>query len=310
MFRSPLTILLLTLCPTVFASALQSLPTPTTIIPSATPAQPLFSSFPTPTPAPTPFDLSERCSNGDCGGPGPESTLSASVVTTTIVSTTSVPCYITTYITDSTTVTSTVYSTEIITSTVTKEGTVYIIQYSPTPILMSTLVESVTEITNTWWSYWLTSGGSAYQVTSTGQEQSIGGGTQGGYTQGADHNSGVGSGSGWHDHSGGDNGDSGSGSAWTHATANNAMGLNPTSVPAFGGGGASGDDGWGDTETHNNGGWGSSGTTRGGWGSGSSGGGGVNWNAARKRGTFDASWKLVLGSIGVFLVWEAINPLL
>ncbi|WVF65718.1 hypothetical protein IAT40_000449 [Kwoniella sp. CBS 6097] len=140
---------------------------------SASPASVTTSHFPAPTTAP----LVERCEEEHCSYGGEATTLQADVVTSTILSTTSVPCYITTYVTESQTITETIYSTETITSTVTKEGTVFIIQYSPTPVLMSVPVTSVTEIqiTNTWWSYWMTTEGSAYQVTSKGGEQTYGG---------------------------------------------------------------------------------------------------------------------------------------
>ncbi|WWD21027.1 hypothetical protein CI109_105508 [Kwoniella shandongensis] len=266
---------------------------------AAQPAQVSSPHTATPTPTLAPH-LLKRCASGDCGGPGGESTLSASVVTTTIVSTTSVPCYITTYVTDSQTITSTVYSTQIITSTMTKEGTVYIIQYSPTPVLMSTLVESVVEVTNTWWSYWLTSGGSAYQITSKGEEKTITGPAESTWSTGGDVSS-------WTT-SANVGGEGGVGTAWTHVTANNAVGATPsTSVPAGGWGNESG--------SSNAGGWGS-GSSAGGsgiWSTGSGSGSGtgvgaaVNWNAATRRsGTVD-SW--AMGGMAV-LVWTVTRLLL
>jgi hypothetical protein len=106
------------------------------------------STIPLLTPTPT---IAPRCGDGDCTFAGTATTLPA---TTTILSTTSVPCYITTYITDSTTVTSTVYSTATITSTVTSEGTVWIYQFSPTPYLFSSTYESTLQITETLTTYW------------------------------------------------------------------------------------------------------------------------------------------------------------
>ncbi|WVR09193.1 hypothetical protein IAU60_006255 [Kwoniella sp. DSM 27419] len=184
--------------------------------PSAT-APPLASAtsqFPSPTLAP----VIKRCDLEPCSFGGQATTLQASVVTSTILSTTSVPCYITTFVTDSKTVTQTVYSTEIITSTMTKEGTVFIIQYSPTPVLMSTPVTSVMEITNTWWSYWMATEGSAYQVTSKGPEQTLGGGVCDTCNLGSGWSSGSGSGSGAAPPANG-----GQGAAWTHLGANAAQ---------------------------------------------------------------------------------------
>ncbi|OXG78981.1 hypothetical protein C348_04114 [Cryptococcus neoformans Gb118] len=140
-----------------------------------------FTSFPSPTPTPTPtptlIQLEERCTSGGCGGPGDESTLTAAVVTSTILSTTSVPCYITTITTSSTTLTSTIYSTETITSTKTSKGTVYIIEYSPTPVVYSTPVESVVQFTVSWMSYWVESEGSYGGYTSQGAMTVYGGGS-------------------------------------------------------------------------------------------------------------------------------------
>ncbi|KIR28325.1 hypothetical protein I309_02620 [Cryptococcus deuterogattii LA55] len=110
------------------------------LILAASPATPLtLTSFPSRTPIPTLMELEERCSSG-CGS------LDESPQTTAIVSTTSVPCYLTT------TVISTIYATETITLTITRKGTVYIIEYeyeySPTPVVVySTPVESVLALT-------------------------------------------------------------------------------------------------------------------------------------------------------------------
>lgn len=82
--------------------------------------------------------------------------------------------------TNSVTTTSTVYSTDTVTSTVTEKGTVYVIKYSPTPVLRSTVVESVIQLTQTYTSMWLESTGSAYEETSTGSTETIGGGVGGG----------------------------------------------------------------------------------------------------------------------------------
>lgn len=123
---------------------------------------------------------SKRCDSPPCGGSGPTSVLTAQVVTSTLISTTSVPCYITTYVTDSTTVVSTVYSTAVQTSTVTEKNTVYIIKYVPTPVLRSTVLQTVVEITQTYTSMWLETTGSAYEVTTTGGMETVGGGTGGG----------------------------------------------------------------------------------------------------------------------------------
>ncbi|WWC73255.1 uncharacterized protein I206_107221 [Kwoniella pini CBS 10737] len=146
---------------------LSSIPSPT---PTASPGISLNSAiFPSTTKIPN-----KRC-EGDCTFGGTATTLEASIVTSTILSTTSVPCYITTYITNSKTITETIYSTEILTSTITKEGTIFIIQYSPTPILMSTEFTSIMEITNTFWSFWITSTGDYSTSTSSGSEITYGG---------------------------------------------------------------------------------------------------------------------------------------
>lgn len=135
--RETLTMYLLTLLPLILA---------------ASPATPLtLTSFPSRTPIPTLMELEERCSSG-CGS------LDEFPLTTAIVSTTSVPCYLTT------TVISTIYATETITLTITRKGTVYIIEYeyeyeyeySPTPVVVySTPVESVLALTVSWMSFWV-----------------------------------------------------------------------------------------------------------------------------------------------------------
>ncbi|ORY29153.1 hypothetical protein BCR39DRAFT_179195 [Naematelia encephala] len=122
-----------------------------------------------------------RCGNGDCSFGGTAQTLSAAVVTTTILSVTSVPCYTTEFVTNSQTITSTIYSTDTITSTVTEEGTVYIIQYAPTPILMSSVYESTIALVETLTSFWTGQSGSAYETTYTSGFATISGnGGQGG----------------------------------------------------------------------------------------------------------------------------------
>ena len=128
--------------------------------------------------------LQARCDSPPCTYGGEANTLTANTVTTTIVSTTSVPCYITTYLTDSTTTTSTVYSTDIITSTITEKGTVTVVQYQPTPVLMSSTYESVEEITHTSTTFWTETEGSAHAETQTGSVETIGGGTAGGEVEG------------------------------------------------------------------------------------------------------------------------------
>ena len=179
---------------------------------SAAPRQIATSSQPTPTYTYVPeIPLSEptlaartllpRCDNPPCSyGPGSAETLQASVVTSTILSTTSVPCYITTYVTDSTTTTETIYSTETVTSTVTEKGTVYIIKYSPTPVIKSTVYESVIQITQTQTAMWVETEGAYSEETVTGDTSTIAGGTGGGYDNGGEGDTG-----GWKD-AGGDNG--------------------------------------------------------------------------------------------------------
>lgn len=189
--------------------------------------------------------LLSRCDNPPCSyGPGSAETLQASVVTSTILSTTSVPCYITTYVTDSTTTTETIYSTETVTSTVTEKGTVYIIKYSPTPVIKSTVYESVIQITQTQTAMWVETEGAYSEETVTGDTSTIAGGTGGGYDNGGEGDKGgwkdAGGGNGytapapaaitgeWKDASGGGNGFSAPASsipapaaqadAWTHAS--------------------------------------------------------------------------------------------
>ncbi|OCF44927.1 hypothetical protein I317_01206 [Kwoniella heveanensis CBS 569] len=209
---------------------------------SASPASVVTSHFPAPTAAP----VVERCEEEYCSYGGEATTLQADVVTSTILSTTSVPCYITTYITNSETITETIYSTETITSTVTKEGTVFIIQYSPTPVLMSAPVTQVTEIqiTNTWWSYWMTTEGSAYQVTSKGGEQTYGG------NDGCDDCHKTYDDGGWGSKGSGGGWDSGAGSAsaWTHINGNGNNVVSPATSVATGGGVSVGpNNGWGNS---------------------------------------------------------------
>jgi hypothetical protein len=145
--------------------------------------------------------LLPRCDNPPCSyDPGPAETLQASVVTSTILSTTSVPCYITTYVTESTTTTETIYSTETITSTVTEKGTVYIIKYSPTPVIKSTVYENVIQITQTQTAMWVETEGEYYEETVTGDTSTVDGGTGGGYDKGK---GGEGDKGGWKDAGGG-----------------------------------------------------------------------------------------------------------
>jgi hypothetical protein len=104
--------------------------------------------------------LAPRCESngGGCDFGATAIPLQASVVTSTILSVTSVPCYITTYVTDSTTITDTIYSTDTVTETMTKEGTVYVVQYEPRPILKTTKVPTVIQVTVDMDSAWLESG--------------------------------------------------------------------------------------------------------------------------------------------------------
>ncbi|WWD06481.1 hypothetical protein V865_004571 [Kwoniella europaea PYCC6329] len=276
--------------------AISLLPTPT--IASASPANLQSSTYPSPTAAP----LVERCDEEHCSFGGSESTLQASVVTSTILSTTSVPCYITTYITNSETVTETIYSAEIITSTMTKEGTVFIIQYSPTPVLMSTPITSVMEITNTWWSYWLTSSGDTYQVTSKGGETMYGGDSNT-YTKQGDgwngnNNDGWSSGGsgGWSSKSSENGwGNTGTESAWTHISNNNNINaVSATSIPA-GGITLANNNGWGTT--------GSNGVT----GTGTGNNGLANWNGGSSRISTAKGWetKVTLAiAVTMVVVWE------
>ena len=197
----------------LFLTTLLSLATLTLAAPAATPSNPT----PTITAKPT---VQARCEGGDCEYGGTATTLTPSVVTTTVLSVTSVPCYITTYVTDSTTTTSTVYSTDTVTSTVTKEGTVSIIKYQPTPIIKSSEYTSVIEITQTGTTMWTEDQGSAYEETITGDTRTIDGTVAGGgeykntHTVKGDYNTNTNT-----DGKGG--GDGAAASAWTHATAQN-----------------------------------------------------------------------------------------
>jgi hypothetical protein len=140
----------------------------------ATRASPLAMQTPAPTPSLTgPIatpTLAPRCGDGDCSYGGTANTLTAATVTSTILTTTSVPCYVTTYVTNSATVSSTVYSTQTVTSTVTSEGTVYVYQYSPTPVLFTSTYESVLQVTETLTTFWQSVTGTGYvsTVTDTG----------------------------------------------------------------------------------------------------------------------------------------------
>ncbi|WVW79067.1 hypothetical protein I302_101030 [Kwoniella bestiolae CBS 10118] len=259
--------------------ALSPLPTPT--IPSASPAT---------LPATTAPPLIKRCEGDHCTFGGSEPTLQASVVTTTIMSTTSVPCYITTYITNSETITETIYSTEIITSTMIKEGTVFIIQYSPTPVLMSTPITSVMQITNTWWSYWLTSSGEGYQDTSKGGETIYGGDSNTQTKLGddgwksSDNNNGWGNSNTWTG--------TGTESAWTHITNNNNA-VSPTSIAA-----GAVNNGWGSTGTgtYNSGNWNAANN------------GFVNWNGGGRRISTGWETKVTLAiTLAVVVAWEIIH---
>ena len=128
--------------------------------------------------------LAARCgTEGPCSFGGTATTLSAAVVTTTILSTTSVPCYTTFFVTDSTTITSTVYSPETITSTVSEEGTVYIYHFSPTPVIMSSVYQSILQVTETDTTYWTDTSGTAYDSTSTGLVSTYSGNTDTNYAQ-------------------------------------------------------------------------------------------------------------------------------
>lgn len=247
-----------------------------------------FTSFPTP----TPIQLEERCTSGGCGGPGDESTLTAAVVTSTILSTTSVPCYITTITTSSTTLTSTIYSTETITSTETSKGTVYIIEYSPTPVVYSTPVESVLQLTVSWMSYWVESEGSYGSYTSQGAMTGGGnGGSDGGcgaceaasksvaLNESDRPGSSSGGDDGW-SAGGGSTDVSDSGDAWTHVNDAVVSGVATTHSAADGSSTAVAP-----TVT-------SMATT-----AGSSGQGWVNWSAAR-RGVDISSQRTKMGWVG------------
>lgn len=252
--------------------------------------------------------LLPRCGNGDCTYPsGPESTLSASPITTTILSTTSVPCYITTITTSSTTLVSTVYSTETITSTVTSDGTVYIVQYSPTPVLMSSTYETVVQVTVPLISYWLTTEGS--MVASTYSVQ--GGGQQaGGWGSGASFGNkvmstqqgmqgSVSTGTMAVPSQGGQSAD-----AWTHA-AGGASGGGTAGAGAAPATKAAQDNAGAQTVDANNA-WGAGGGPA---GSPSNSAGGITWSngSARRGGGERGGWEiaLVLGlSVGIIFLRE------
>jgi hypothetical protein len=159
-------------------------PSPAPAAPSVLSAQalPTFTvSYPLETPLAQPptKTLQPRCESPPCSYGGEAQTLSASTVTSTILSTTSVPCYITTYVTDSTTTTETIYSTETVTSTITEEGTIYIIKYSPTPVIKSTVYESVIQITQTQTAMWVETEGAYSEETKTGEVKTVDGGSEG-----------------------------------------------------------------------------------------------------------------------------------
>lgn len=154
--------------------------------PSATTSTPfdiLAPATPLAQPSHRPLHLMERCESPPCSYGGEAQTPSAQTVTSTIMSTTSVPCYITTYITNSETITSTIYSTETITSTITEENTIYIIKYSPTPVVRSEVYESVIQVTMTGTRMWVETQGEGWEETKTGDVKTVDGssGSGGGY---------------------------------------------------------------------------------------------------------------------------------
>lgn len=167
------------------------------------------------------------------------------------MSVTSVPCYITTYVTDSTTVTDTIYSTETITETQTKEGIVYIIQYEPKPILRTTNIKSVIQVTIDVQSAWIESGTETPPASTMKTEwKSMGGGSGECETcgkGGSQPQQGQGQGQ--------PQGQPKGGPAWTHVSAGTSG--NPQ--------GDSGNDGWAGAAGAGQVGVGSGGTT---WGNG------------------------------------------
>ncbi|WVO15174.1 hypothetical protein L204_102819 [Cryptococcus depauperatus] len=273
--RPLLSLLSISLFVTVLAQINTAPPTPASPLSSI----PSTTSLATPTLTPSPTlpgnqNLAARCTDpGNCGGNGPESGLQANTVTSTIVSITSVPCYITTITTSSTTLISTIYSTETITSTQTKEGTVYIIQYSPTPVVKSTTVKSVLQITQTLTSYWVESQGSYGSSTSKGGESTYSGKQGGGNCEECQKSLGGGGGNG--------------GDAWTHVSNNNnvagigAGSTVPAPVAGNGRGGTFGVNGNGNGNVNGDG-----------W---------VSWNAAERRQKFRVQWLISL-EVGVVYV--------
>jgi len=264
------------------------------------PSTRLSSLTPTLTLAPASRALLARCDDGDCTFGGAAETLKADTVTTTVLSTTSVPCYITTYVTDSTTTTSTVYSTDTITSTITQEGTVTVIKYQPTPVLKTSTYESVTQITQTATSVWLESQGSAYESTITGDTKTIGGGVGQSTDDDISYQS--------HDNDGGWKVSDGAGvplpaagatvagaSAWTHATAAGAVaGVGATAIGA-------------NAATGTTGGWAAAVNGNGAVVTGAAGatvnanGVAVNWNGGRRR-QDDSSTVLVVAAATMTIV--------
>ncbi|KAL7421434.1 hypothetical protein Q5752_004320 [Cryptotrichosporon argae] len=139
-------------------------------------ARTLSPAQPTPSASAGAGALVARC-DGGCTG-ATEVTLQASVVTTTIESITTVPCYVTSFVTNSETVLSTVYATETVVVTQTIDDTVYVIRYSPTPVLESSAYETVLQVTETAWTYWTAEEGGASELTSTALATTVGGTTE------------------------------------------------------------------------------------------------------------------------------------
>ena len=233
--------------------------------------------LPTITPSPT---LVERCDSPPCTYGGTSTTLTAATVTTTVLSTTSVPCYITTYVTNEQTTTSTVYSTETLTSTVTEQGTVTIIHYSPTPLLMSSTYESTLEITQTYTSYWQSVTGTDSETTITGSDtRTIGDTATGKPSPPAPSAS-------WTTSTpsvtitysfASQTPPSGTGSAWTHMGGGYLATSAATAVDAF-----------------------NTGTTAGNQGS-------VNWNGSAPKVADTQARMIVLGAVVIVLIWEVMR---
>ena len=121
-------------------------------------------------------NLAPRCDNPPCVGGTDVFTSEPATVTEYVNTVVTVPCTTSVYVSNDVTMTSTYYSSETITSTLVEEKTIYIFQYSPTPVVESAVYTTTYGITAAVTSVWEETSGSVYDVTSTGGTATWGGG--------------------------------------------------------------------------------------------------------------------------------------